>query len=142
MIWRSITADMAAIRTSMGVCPQHDVLWGDLTVAEHLGFFAGVKGMAAADVPAAVMTMIREVGLVEKVDAKASELSGGQKRKLSVGIALIAGSKVVVLDEPTSGMDPWSRRFTWNVIPTTRIDASRLVRSCFTARCIFFLFFF
>ena len=127
----SITADMAAIRASMGVCPQHDVLWDDLTVAEHLGFFAGVKGMAAADVPAAVMTMIREVGLVEKVDAKASELSGGQKRKLSVGIALIAGSKVVVLDEPTSGMDPWSRRFTWNVIQGNKAGRTILLTTHF-----------
>lgn len=59
---------------------------------------------------------LREVGLVEKANAKASTLSGGQKRKLSVGIALIGNSKVVVLDEPTSGMDPYSRRSTWNII--------------------------
>jgi ATP-binding cassette subfamily A (ABC1) protein 3 len=60
--------------------------------------------------------MIEAVGLTEKRNIYASKLSGGQKRKLSVGIAFIAGSRVVVLDEPTSGMDPYSRRFTWNLI--------------------------
>lgn len=121
----SISSGMGAVRHSLGVCPQHDVLWPDLTVREHLTFFAGLKGLPALQVRDAVMHMIREVGLTEKVDTKSAELSGGQKRKLSVGIALIAGSRVVVLDEPTSGMDPWSRRFTWNVIQANK--AGRII---------------
>jgi len=56
------------------------------------------------------------VGLTEKRNVYSQNLSGGQKRKLSVAIAFIGGSRVVFLDEPTSGMDPYSRRFTWNVI--------------------------
>jgi energy-coupling factor transporter ATP-binding protein EcfA2 len=64
--------------------------------------------------------MIQAVGLTEKRFAQSRTLSGGQKRKLSVAIAFIGGSKVVFLDEPTSGMDPYSRRFTWNVIRNHR----------------------
>jgi ABC-type multidrug transport system ATPase subunit len=58
------------------------------------------------------------------MDAVSAALSGGMKRKLSVGIALIGGSKVVILDEPTSGMDPYSRRSTWQMLKVTRITVS------------------
>merc|ERR1711871_883466 len=63
-----------------------------------------------------VQRMIDAVGLTEKKNVASKLLSGGQKRKLSVSIAFIGGSRVVFLDEPTSGMDPYSRRFTWNII--------------------------
>lgn len=111
---------MAAIRSSLGVCPQHDVLFADLTVEEHLSLFAAFKGVPATQIPGAVDEMVREVGLTEKRRVASKNLSGGMKRKLSVGIAFIGGSKVVFLDEPTSGMDPFSRRFTWNVIRKNR----------------------
>eukprot|EP00953_Heterococcus_sp_UTEX-ZZ885_P016383 9212-Heterococcus_DN1.PRE.1 len=105
-----------AVREDLGVCPQHDVLYPDLTVTEHLRMFATFKGVPSKAIASEVDTMIRSVGLVEKRNEKSAGLSGGQKRKLSVGIAFIGGSRVVFLDEPTSGMDPHSRRFTWDVI--------------------------
>jgi ATP-binding cassette, subfamily A (ABC1), member 3 len=61
------------------------VLWPDLTVSEHLRFFAGVKGVAAADVESAIAAVIKEIGLTEKVNARSKQLSGGQKRKVSTG---------------------------------------------------------
>lgn len=112
----SISRQMREIRKFIGVCPQHDVLFPTLTVREHLRMFAKVKGVPDSEVEAEVDQMVREVGLKEKIDVMSSMLSGGMKRKLSVGIAMIGGSKVVILDEPTSGMDPFSRRSTWNVI--------------------------
>ena len=117
---KDIASDMAGIRHSLGVCPQHDVLWDDLTVEEHLQFFAGLKGVPKDEIPATVKDIIVEVGLTEKVKYLSSQLSGGQKRKLSVAIALIGGSKVVFLDEPTSGMDPYSRRSTWQILQNAR----------------------
>ena len=117
---KDIATDMAGIRHSLGVCPQHDVLWDDLTVEEHLQFFAGLKNVPKADIPETVRDIIVEVGLTEKVKYLSSQLSGGQKRKLSVAIALIGGSKVVFLDEPTSGMDPYSRRSTWQILQNAR----------------------
>jgi len=111
-----ISTDMHEARKLLGVCPQHDVLLPDLTVAEHLEFFAGIKGCPAEEIAGEVDRLIKSVGLAEKRNVRAKLLSGGQKRKLSVAIAFIGDSKIVILDEPTSGMDPYSRRFTWNVI--------------------------
>lgn len=91
-------------------------LYPDLTVEEHLKLFASFKGVKGADLNAEVNKMIQSVGLTEKRNSYSKTLSGGQKRKLSVGIAFIGGSRIVFLDEPTSGMDPYSRRFTWSVI--------------------------
>jgi ATP-binding cassette, subfamily A (ABC1), member 3 len=112
----NIMEDLDSARLSLGMCPQHDVLLDDLTVEEHLLMFAEIKGSSPEQARAEVDKMVVSVGLVEKRHDKSKFLSGGQKRKLSVGIAFIGGSRVVVLDEPTSGMDPYSRRFTWNVI--------------------------
>ena len=73
-------------------------------MTEHLRFFAGLKGVAPAAVADAVTDIIRRVGLTEKTLAQAGTLSGGQKRKLCLGIALIGGSRVLIIDEATSGM--------------------------------------
>jgi len=100
---KDVFSDMAEIRKDLGVCPQHDILYPDLSVREHLRLFAVFKGVDSDKIEKQVTDMISEVGLVEKADTYSKELSGGMKRKLSVGIAFIGGSKVVLLDEPTSG---------------------------------------
>jgi ABC-type multidrug transport system ATPase subunit len=97
----SITDDIEGARENLGICPQHDVLIDDLTVEEHLIMFANLKG--ATNIEADVEKMIQSVGLVEKRKERSKNLSGGQKRKLSVAIAFIGNSKVIILDEPTSG---------------------------------------
>ena len=65
--------------------------------------------------------MIEMLQLVDKTNAKADQLSGGMKRKLSVAIAFAGGSKVVILDEPTAGMDPYARRATWDLILQNKV---------------------
>jgi ABC-type ATPase involved in cell division len=115
---RDIRTDLKAIRQDIGICLQHDCLFPDLTVREHLVFFARLKGiytkMTKAEAEEHIDQAIRDVALFEKRNTLSKRLSGGQKRKLSVAIAFCGGSNVVLLDEPTSGMDPFSRRFTWN----------------------------
>ncbi|KAM8824363.1 phospholipid-transporting ATPase ABCA3 isoform 1-T4 [Synchiropus picturatus] len=111
-----ICQDMALIRRSLGLCPQHDVLFDNLTVREHLLFYAQLKGFSKEKIPDEVDRIIRILNLEHKRQARSKTLSGGMKRKLSIGIALIGDSKVVMLDEPTSGMDPSARRATWDLL--------------------------
>uniref|UniRef100_A0A8D0D9F5 ATP binding cassette subfamily A member 3 n=1 Tax=Sander lucioperca TaxID=283035 RepID=A0A8D0D9F5_SANLU len=111
-----ICQDMAMIRRSLGLCPQHDVLFDNLTVREHLLFYAQLKGFSKEKIPDEVDRTIRILNLEDKRQARSKTLSGGMKRKLSIGIALIGDSKVVMLDEPTSGMDPSARRATWDLL--------------------------
>ncbi|KAI9988466.1 hypothetical protein PInf_021885 [Phytophthora infestans] len=119
---RSVQADFNELRQIMGICPQHDVLFNELTVEEHLLLFGTMKHIHVSSLKEEVGRMIREVGLVEKRKVAARNLSGGQKRKLSVALSFMGDSKLVFLDEPTSGMDPYSRRFTWNLLQRNRDD--------------------
>ncbi|RYY36222.1 ATP-binding cassette domain-containing protein, partial [archaeon] len=156
---KDVSSQLSAIREDMGVCPQHDVLWPELTVKEHLRLYADIKGIPYNKVNEEIDNAIRTVGLTEKVDVQSRKLSGGQRRKLSVCIALMGGSRVIFLDEPTSGtfaahvsahqrcvvsagtsrpslsrthahaparppalagMDPYSRRSTWQILQNNR----------------------
>uniref|UniRef100_A0A804HMU4 ABC transporter domain-containing protein n=1 Tax=Musa acuminata subsp. malaccensis TaxID=214687 RepID=A0A804HMU4_MUSAM len=87
--------------------------------------FAILKGVDDDFLEQKVLQMIDEVGLMDKVNTMVGALSGGMKRKLSLGIALIGNSKVIILDEPTSGMDPYSMRSTWQLIK--KIKKGRIV---------------
>jgi ATP-binding cassette, subfamily A (ABC1), member 3 len=100
--------------------PQHNVLFPTLTVREHLIFFGQLKALSGQSLAQAVEQSIADVGLVEKRDVPASTLSGGMKRKLSLAIALIGDPTFVLLDEPTSGMDPYSRRSTWELLQKSK----------------------
>ena len=103
-------------RKVLGICPQHDVLFNDLTVEEHLVMFCVFKSVKSSLISQEVLKAIKDFGLEEKRNTKVENLSGGQKRKLSIAIALVGGSSVIFLDEPTSGMDITSRRNLWNIL--------------------------
>uniref|UniRef100_A0A452RDE6 ATP binding cassette subfamily A member 3 n=1 Tax=Ursus americanus TaxID=9643 RepID=A0A452RDE6_URSAM len=126
-----ISQDMVQIRKSLGLCPQHDVLFDNLTVAEHLYFYAQLKGLSRQKCPEEVQRMLHVLSLEDKQDSLSRFLSGGMKRKLSIGIALIAGSKVLMLDEPTSGMDAISRRAIWDLLQQHKSDRTVLLTTHF-----------
>jgi ABC-type multidrug transport system ATPase subunit len=123
---KNIKTQLSEARKSVGICLQHDCLFPMLTVKEHVQFFCRVKGvygsMSYEQAEASVKSAIEDVALLDKKNTYAKNLSGGMKRKLSLAIAFCGDSKVVFLDEPTAGMDPFSRRFTWNVIRQNRED--------------------
>uniref|UniRef100_A0A3B4Y393 P-type phospholipid transporter n=1 Tax=Seriola lalandi dorsalis TaxID=1841481 RepID=A0A3B4Y393_SERLL len=113
---RDIRTDMDVIRSSMGMCPQYNILFKHLTVEEHILFYSLLKGRTQAEAEREVEDMLADLGLPHKRDDEAHNLSGGMQRKLSVAMAFVGGSKVVILDEPTSGVDPYSRRSIWDLL--------------------------
>ncbi|KAI1891830.1 hypothetical protein AGOR_G00147780 [Albula goreensis] len=117
-----IRSDMDIIRQTLGVCPQHNVLFDILTVEEHVWFYGRMKGLSDCEVRKEMDQLLEDVGLLHKRNEQTKNLSGGMQRKLSVAIAFVGGSKVVVLDEPTAGVDPYSRRGIWDLLLKYRKD--------------------
>ena len=108
--------NMDKFRLKIGICPQHDVLFEDLTIKEHLNMFSIFKGVPSDHIDEEVNKSLKDFKLEEIKDITVSDLSAGQKRQLSIAIALIGGSKVIFLDEPSSGMDVSSRRNLWEIL--------------------------
>jgi ABC-2 type transport system ATP-binding protein len=102
-------------RERIGVVLQQAQLWANLTVRETHGVFAGYYAR-----PRDVDEVIELVGLAEKRDARVKTLSGGQKRRLDLGVALVGDPDLVFLDEPTTGFDPAARRAAWEMIRSLR----------------------
>uniref|UniRef100_A0A8C4SRD7 P-type phospholipid transporter n=1 Tax=Erpetoichthys calabaricus TaxID=27687 RepID=A0A8C4SRD7_ERPCA len=113
---KDICTEIDTIRQSMGMCPQYNILFHHLTVTEHIYFYSRLKGKNKEEAEKEVEDMIRDIGLPHKRNEEAQNLSGGMQRKLSVAMAFVGGSKVVILDEPTSGVDPYSRRSIWDLL--------------------------
>ncbi|KAF5933663.1 hypothetical protein HYC85_029834 [Camellia sinensis] len=107
---------MSNIRRIIGVCPQFDILWDALSGEEHLHLFASIKGLPPSSIESVAQESLAEVRLTESAKIRAGSYSGGMKRRLSVAIALIGDPKLVILDEPTTGMDPITRRHVWDII--------------------------
>ena len=105
----------SAFRERIGVVLQQSQLWPNLTVAETHRMFAGFY-----EQPRNVDEVITLVGLDEKRGARVKTLSGGQKRRLDLGVALVGDPDLVFLDEPTTGFDPAARRAAWDMIRSLR----------------------
>ncbi|CAM0946658.1 unnamed protein product [Alopecurus aequalis] len=115
---RDIRTDMNDIYTTMGVCPQHDLLWETLTGREHLLFYGRLKNLKGSELLKATDDSLKSVNLFRGGvgDKQVGKYSGGMKRRLSVAISLIGDPKVVFMDEPSTGLDPASRNNLWSVV--------------------------
>ena len=113
----SVSNEPEQTRRQIGYCPQFDAHFANMTGWEHVELYAIIKGVPRDRLKSIVAAKLMEVGLCD-IDSKrlSSGYSGGMKRKLSVACATIGAPKIVFLDEPSTGMDPVSRRDLWNVI--------------------------
>ncbi|KAF9429270.1 hypothetical protein BGZ76_001576 [Entomortierella beljakovae] len=118
----NIRTDMGIVHSKIGVCPQHDILWGDLTIADHLLFYSRLRGIPPHLEQQAITYAIASVSLTKFRDRQVKGLSGGEKRRVSIAIALLGDSSVIFLDEPSTGLDPAVRRVIWDVINRVKVN--------------------
>ncbi|XP_074034978.1 phospholipid-transporting ATPase ABCA3 isoform X2 [Leptinotarsa decemlineata] len=126
-----LRTNMDGVRSSLGLCPQHNIIFDDLTVSEHIYFFSKLKGLSGKQVEQDIDKYINLLELEPKRNQKSSSLSGGMKRKLCVAMALCGNSKVIMLDEPTAGMDPSARRALWNLLQSQKEGRTMLLTTHF-----------
>jgi len=112
----SIKNDSDKVKTQIGYMSQKFSLYNDLTVEENIRFFAGVYGMKRKEIDERKKWVLSVAGLQGKEHLITSSLPGGIKQRLALGTAVIHEPKIVFLDEPTSGVDPLSRRNFWDLI--------------------------
>lgn len=115
-----VNTEMDDIRGEMGICPQHNILFDELTVEEHIWFYSKLKGLSHEEAREEVQKYVKKLQLLPKISSQSHTLSGGMKRKLCIGIALCGESKFILLDEPTAGMDPTARRALWELLQTEK----------------------
>ncbi|ELU00042.1 hypothetical protein CAPTEDRAFT_153439 [Capitella teleta] len=111
-----VSSQMIDIRQMLGMCPQHNVLFETLSVMDHLEFYSSLKSLTTEEKKATCLSILNDTGLASKAHSAVATLSGGMKRKLSIAIAFIGNARMIVLDEPTAGVDPCSRREIWDFL--------------------------
>lgn len=124
-----IQRDREKAQSSLGLCPQQNILFDALTVTEHIKFYSKLKGIPENKLEEEVSRYCQFLNLNPNQQAKT--LSGGMQRKLSFGIALCGGAKVIICDEPTSGVDPASRRELWDLLLKAREGRTILLSTHF-----------
>ena len=119
-----VVHDPNHVKSLLGIVPQEAVLFNYLTVYQHLRIFANLRGLTPKESRAKAEQLIEDLDLMEHRDVPVSDLSGGLKRRVLVGIASAARPPVMVLDEPTTGLDPQSRRNLWSLLRMYRDEGA------------------
>lgn len=107
---------ISEIRRHIGVCPQFDILWKELTAEEHLTLFGKLKGIPSDEIDSKINQILKFVSLDKEKKSRVATFSGGMKRRLSLAVAAIGSPKIIFLDEPTTGLDPKVRQQVWTLI--------------------------
>ncbi|GIQ79794.1 ABC transporter A, ABCA [Kipferlia bialata] len=105
-----------SVQKHLGLCPQHDVYFPSLTVRQHFSLFCRIRGVQRKMEHSVVEGLVKFLDLSPAIDRRADALSGGMRRRLSLGIAMIGSPSVLILDEPSTGLDPMTRRSVWKTI--------------------------
>ncbi|PAA54778.1 hypothetical protein BOX15_Mlig005306g3 [Macrostomum lignano] len=101
---------------AIGYCPQHNPLFNCITVAEHIRFYADIRGLDSIEAERQTIRLMQSLGLSQHSDKQAGQLSGGNKRRLCLAIALLGDPALIVIDEASTGVDPENKRFIWGAI--------------------------
>lgn len=118
-------------RSKIGYCPQHNISLPYFTCQEHLEFFGQLRGLTKFNAEVEAKSILKKVNLQTKAGEVAKCLSGGMLRKLNLANAIIGNTKLLILDEPSSGLDPESRRDIWNILLKLKKDHTILITTHF-----------
>jgi len=124
-----VSCEKLQVFENLGNCPQFDVVWPFMAVGEHLEFFARLKGLPSSDIKDAAMSIASAVGLgaPDVYERLAKNLSGGMRRRLSIAISFVGAPTVLLLDEPTTGLDPSTRNEVWGLISSLAMEERALI---------------
>tara|TARA_R110002072_G_scaffold302737_4_gene488259 strand:+ start:3002 stop:3763 length:762 start_codon:yes stop_codon:yes gene_type:complete len=120
-------ADDSGGRARLGLVPQELALYADMTAKENLEFFARMQGVAAADTAAAVQRGLELAGLLDRADDRVSTYSGGMKRRLNLAVGDLHNPDLLLLDEPTTGVDPQSRNHLFECLQRLRESGRTMI---------------
>jgi ABC-type multidrug transport system ATPase subunit len=122
-----MNVEFEKVRKLIGYCPQYNPIFETLTVEQNIEYFAKIKGIPDHCRDKLIENVIEKLGLQIHRKKASGSLSGGNKRKLCVAIAIIGNPPIILLDEPSAGMDPEARRFMWSVIAGIASDKTSAV---------------
>lgn len=112
----SLKKDLRSIYLEIGYCPQEEALPEDLTGRQSLKIFCLLKGVSTDEVDQVSLEIAHNLGFLSHIDKRVKEMSGGNRRKLSVALAMLNKPRLLLMDEPTSGLDPSAKRQMWRMI--------------------------
>ena len=115
---------MQRARKRLGVVSQFDVLWDELTGIEHMQLFQTLKRVDIQNFEEFVQNRLDDVGLSDSGNLMVGKYSGGMRRRISVALSTMGNPNVILMDEPTTGMDPVSRRHVWSLIQKLKVDTA------------------
>lgn len=124
---RSVKDDVNAVRRSIGVVPQEISLYPKLTAAENMRFFGRMYGVAKLPLEKRIEELLELVGLDNRKDDYAGTFSGGMKRRLNLAMSLVHGPRLLLLDEPTVGVDPHSREHIFQIVKRLKSEGCSIL---------------
>jgi ABC-2 type transport system ATP-binding protein len=127
LLGRPVVLGDRDVRRLIGVVPQELALYGDLTARENLRFFGGLYGIRGTELTRRVERILGTIGLEDKAGDRVRTFSGGMKRRLNLGVALVHGPRLLLLDEPTVGVDPQSRNHIFEEVRRLNDEGMTLV---------------
>jgi ABC-2 type transport system ATP-binding protein len=122
ILGRTVTPNDRELRRQIGIVPQELALYGELSARENLAFFGGIYGLSGAALRQRAIEVLEAISLADRADERVETFSGGMKRRLNLGVALMHKPRLLLLDEPTTGVDPQSRNHIFEEV--RRINAA------------------
>ncbi|MBV7271427.1 ABC transporter ATP-binding protein [Clostridium sp. PL3] len=126
---KSIEKSRNEVKKSIGYVPQDLVLENTLTARDNLEFFGGVYGIQRNEIKEKVNKTLQDIGLEDRGDEAVKNYSGGMKRRLNIGCALMHNPQLVIMDEPTVGIDPQSRNYIYSIIKRLKSEGKTVIYS-------------